>query len=577
MKIKVSDYIADFLHAQDTGHVFEMAGGMIAHILDSFYQRKSTTIVSVHHEQSAAFAADAYGRITGKPGVALATSGPGAINLLTGVGSCYFDSSPSLFITGQVNIHEQKNDRPIRQLGFQETDIVFMATPITKKCFKINSADEVVQTLHDAYQLTMSGRPGPVLIDIPMDIQRAEINAEKPKKILRHESNKGEGFENNTALLFDTLLQSQRPLILAGGGINSAQAKKMFLKFIENIKIPVVTSLMGLDVLPYTHPLRVGFIGSYGNRWANIALAQCDCLIVIGSRLDIRQTGADTASFSENKKIFHVDCDEGEINNRVKNCFPVVADIKEFINYTNKQFNPKRLPTYSIWKTRILALKNTWPDTAELKNVNGINPNVFFHALSSASKHAVGYIADVGSHQMWAAQSLELNADQFFMTSGGMGAMGFSLPAAIGASLAKMKNPVVVIVGDGSLQVNIQELQTVSRNKIPLKIIVLNNQSLGMITQFQDSYFESRYQSTYWGYSAPDFCAIGLAYGIDAKKISNEEEILSAMEWLWSEFDTPMLLEVMIQPQLHVYPKIAFGKPISEMEPFVKPTQMEST
>ncbi len=574
MKIKVSDYIADFLHAQNTGHVFEMAGGMIAHILDSFYQRKSTTVVSVHHEQAAAFAIDAYGRITGRPSVALATSGPGATNLLTGMGSCYFDSSPSLFITGQVNTHEQKGEKNIRQLGFQETDIVSMSAAITKKSFKINSADEVVETLHAAYTLAISGRPGPVLIDIPMNVQRAEIEAKHPEKIFPKEEKLSPESEKNIHAFIASLSAAEKPLILVGGGINCAQAKELFLQFSEIAQIPVVCSLMGLDVIPYSHELRVGFIGSYGNRWANIALGESDCLLVLGSRLDIRQTGADIDSFSRNKKIFHVDCDEGEINNRLSNCISIHADLKVFLNYI---LPIKTLSACLAWKNKIAELKKLWPDTKELLNVKGINPNIFLHSLSQNSAEAVGYVADVGAHQMWAAQSLELNKNQFFMTSGGMGAMGFSLPAAIGASLAAKKKPVVVIVGDGSLQVNIQELQTVVRNKIPLKIIVINNQSLGMITQFQDSYFEGRYQSTYWGYSAPEFCAVGLAYGIATKKISVEADIASAIEWLWSEPSVPMLLEVMIQPHLHVYPKIAFGRPITDMEPFVKPIAMEGT
>jgi len=332
-----------------------------------------------------------------------------------------------------------------------------------------------------------------------------------------------------------------------------------------------------LDVIAYSHEFRVGFIGSYGNRWANIALGESDCLLVLGSRLDIRQTGANIDSFSGNKKIFHVDCDENEINNRLSNCIPIVADLKVFLNYTNHVLSTKTLPTYSAWKNKIAELNKLWPDTKELSNVKGINPNIFLHFLSQNSKQSAGYLADVGAHQMWAAQSLELQSHQFFLTSGGMGAMGFSLPAAIGASLATKKKPVVVIVGDGSMQVNIQELQTVVRNKLPIKIIVINNQSLGMITQFQDSYFESRYQSTCWGYSAPDFCAIGSAYGIATRKILVEADVASAIEWLWSKPDRPMLLEVMIQQHLHVYPKVAFGKPITEMEPFVKPIEMEGT
>jgi len=580
MKIKVSDYIADFLYAQDVSYVFEMAGGMIAHLLDSLYQRQKINIVSMHHEQAAAFAVDACGRITGRVGVALATSGPGATNLLTGIGSCYFDSSPALFITGQVNTHEQKQQKNIRQLGFQETDIVAMALPITKKCYRIESASEVVGVLHEAYQIAISDRPGPVLIDIPMNIQREMIDAAKPAKILnntKYQRLKSESDIFQLEALISALRKAERPLILAGGGINAARAKEHFLQFAETLNVPVVTSLLGLDTIAFNHPLRAGFIGSYGNRWANIALGEADCLIVLGSRLDIRQTGADTASFSKDKIIFHVDCEEAEINNRVENCMPIITHLEIFFNVANEKLASYKAPEYKDWQEKIAHLKHEWPDTHELTNIKGINPNKFFHLLSDVSSVAAGYVVDVGAHQMWAAQSLELLKQQFFLTSGGMGAMGFSLPAAIGASLSCSKQPVVVIIGDGCLQVNIQELQTVIRNKISIKIVVLNNQSLGMITQFQDSYFEGRYQSTYWGYDTPDFSAVGLAYGFKTKKIHTEDEVVNALTWLWSDRMQPMLLEVMIQPHLPVYPKIAFGRPISDMEPFVKPVDMEGT
>jgi len=231
-----------------------------------------------------------------------------------------------------------------------------------------------------------------------------------------------------------------------------------------------------------------------------------------------------------------------------------------------------------IWMSRIKELKNAWPDTKELNPV-GINPNVFMHVLSSQSKKAKAYLADVGSHQMWAAQSLELNKYQHFLTSGGMGAMGFSLPAGIGACIGLDKEPVVVLVGDGCMQINIQELQTIVRNKLPVKIIVLNNKTLGMIRQFQDSYFESRYQSTYWGYDAPDFAKVAIAYGIEAKTIENSNEIENAVDWLWSNGNEnkPQLLQVMVDPHTNTYPKIAFGRPITEMEPFAKPIAMEAT
>ncbi|MBV9294311.1 MAG: thiamine pyrophosphate-binding protein, partial [Acidobacteriaceae bacterium] len=282
--MKVSDYIIRVLHAQGISHVFELSGGMITHLLDSVNRLGLVEAVSVRHEQAAAFAADAFGRLTGVPGVAMATSGPGATNLLTGIGSCYFDSSPAVFITGQVNLDEQKGDRGIRQLGFQETDIVSMAQPITKAAFSVRAPEEVPGILRHAFSLATEGRPGPVLVDIPMGIQRAEIALSGNLEFSSCRQTRD--FSAEAEDLHRALARAERPLILAGGGIRAAGAQQLFRALLERWRIPVVNSLMGVDLLPHSHPCRVGMIGSYGNRWANLALSRSDLLIVLGSRLD---------------------------------------------------------------------------------------------------------------------------------------------------------------------------------------------------------------------------------------------------------------------------------------------------
>jgi acetolactate synthase-1/2/3 large subunit len=574
--MKASDYIATFLEKRGVKYVFELSGGMITHLLDSLNQKTTINIITMHHEQAASFAADAYGRVTGIPGVALATSGPGATNLLTGIGSCYFDSTPAIFITGQVNRHEQKGDRNIRQLGFQETDIVSMAKPVTKACFKVVDENDLPDILNQAFHIATEGRPGPVLIDIPMDVQRNNITA-LPSDIIVNIA------EELSTELFNSICndikKAERPMLLVGRGIRSAFATTAMHQFIADTKIPVVTTLLAVDAIAYNHPSRVGFIGSYGNRWANIAFGECDLLIVMGSRLDIRQTGADTKYF-ENRTIYHIDCEPEEINNRVKGCIPVIADVKQFLENFNslKVINNQTFEKPNSWYQYINELKGQWPDINELKP-NGINPNLFMHILSQHSTAAACYLADVGSHQMWAAQSVEISAGQLFLTSAGMGAMGYALPAAIGACFASEHKPVVAIIGDGCMQLNIQELQTIVRNKLPVKIVVMNNKNLGMIRQFQDSYFNSRYQSTYWGYTAPDFEKVAKAYDIDAITVSDEAEIEEAVKWMWNDtnHNHPVLLQVMIDPHTNTYPKIAFGKPITEMEPFAKPIEMEST
>ena len=572
--MKVSDYIISELERRGVRHVFELSGGMIAHLLDSLAQRKSINVVSMRHEQGAAFAADATGRMTGIPGVAMATSGPGATNLLTGIGSCYFDSSPAVFITGQVNRNEQKGERAIRQLGFQETDIVSMAAPITKAAWRVTSPEEVPALLERAFFLATSGRPGPVLIDVPMDVQRADILTSQPSSPTLGDSVKLDASVWNN--LFQSLAEAKRPLILAGGGIRSAGAVGLFRSVAKKMRVPVANSLMAVDVLPFDDPLRVGMIGSYGNRWTNLAMARSDFLLVLGSRLDVRQTGSQTDAFKGERKIFHVDCETGEINNRVSGCYAIVSGLQEFLSEASVAMEDREFSTRDEWLAEIASLRSSWPDTQELAATSGINPNVLMHELSSMSGEASAYVVDVGQHQMWAAQSLELNADQRFLTSGGMGSMGFALPAAVGAAFSAAPKPVVMIAGDGGFQSNIQELQTVAHHGLAIKMLVLNNGCHGMVRQFQQSYFDERYQSTLWGYSAPDFARVAAAYNIPSRTVAEAEEVRESLQWLWSS-DGPSLLQVMIDTYANAYPKIAFGSPISEMEPFAKPTEMEST
>jgi acetolactate synthase I/II/III large subunit len=574
--MKASDYIVNYLYQRGVTHIFEVIGGMITHLIDSADRHGQIKLVSVHHEQAAAFAAYGMGRLTGVPGVAMATSGPGAVNLLTGIGGCYFDSVPAVFITGQVNLNEQKGTRKIRQLGFQETDIVSMAQPITKAAMMIRSAQQIPEALDEAFRIALSGRPGPVLLDIPMDIQRTDV----PEVIEAREDTTIDEFKDDAALkaIYDAFNQAKKPLILAGGGINSAHATALFRQLINILGVPVVNSLMAVDVLPYNNPLRMGLIGSYGNRWANLALGNCDMLLVLGSRLDIRQTGADVLSFQSGRTIFHVDCDSNEINNRVQGCFPVLADLRSFLPQAIKASKSFTFCGHSAWQDEINQMHEKWPDSNEIKDNKGINPNRFLHDLSRVSSQSMGFVVDVGNHQMWAAQSLELGSEQKFITSGGMGAMGFSLPTAIGASFALPGRPIVQITGDGGMQMNIQELQTIAHHKLPIKMVVVNNISYGMVRQFQQSYFHERYPSTYKGYSAPDFEKVAQAYGIQAATIGGtEESIPRGLSQLWADTAEPFLLQVEIDPMVNAYPKIAFGHPITQMEPFVKPLDMEGT
>jgi acetolactate synthase-1/2/3 large subunit len=567
----VADWLARFLAERGVQAVYEVVGGMVVNLIDALHRDGRVQIVSCHHEQAAGFAAEGSARVTGVPGIAMATSGPGAINLLTALGSCYFDSTPAVFITGQVNRAEQKGSRPLRQLGFQETDVVSMAAPIAKAAWRVRSGEEVPSVLASAFELACAGRPGPVLVDLPFDVQRADVAgaelAAAPKP-----PGAAADVAADVGDFLDDLSRAERPLILAGGGLRVARAVPQFRSVVAELGVPVVHSLMGVDLLASDDPLRVGMVGTYGNRWANMALARADLVLVLGSRLDIRQTGSDTAAFAAGKTIYHVDIDPAEINNRVVGCRAVVAALPAVLSVLHE--GVCRSGQRVEWLDEIDELARRWPDTAELADVAGINPNVLMHSLSRRATVAA-YVTDVGQHQMWAAQSLELTDAQRFITSGGMGAMGSGLPLAIGVCQA-VGQPVALIAGDGGFQLNLQELQTVVRNRLPLRLVILNNGCHGMVRQFQDSYFEGRYRSTMWGYSAPPFVALAQAYGIPARRVEAADALAPAIADMYAA-DGPHLLEVAIDTYANVYPKIAFGRPISEMEPFAAPKALEPT
>lgn len=562
----VAEYIADELSRRGIERVFEVTGGMITFLIDALYRAGKVQVVSLRHEQSAAMAADVYGRLTGKPGVAMATSGPGATNLLTGIAGAFFDSSPAVFITGQVNRNEQRCQRKIRQQGFQETDIVAMARPVTKAAWMIEDAESVPRMLSAAFALAMEGRPGPVLLDIPMDVQRQELAADTAFGSLSAEVKVDTSpLMESLRLAVSALSMANRPLILAGGGIRAANAGSLFRSWIDQIKIPVVHSLMGVDVLPSESPCRIGLIGTNGNRWANKALVDADLLLVIGSRLDIRQTGSDTSEFSS-RPIIHLDCVDGQVNNRIDGCTPIIADIRDALPLFQKISQTIDWPEKREWLESIHAWRRQRSDCDELGESITLNPNTVIRKATEAFSENQVIVTDVGQNQMWAAQSALIHKDERFLSPGGLGAMGFALPAAISAAMEC--GETLLVAGDGGFQMNIQELQSVVQHALPLRMIVLNNQCLGMVRQFQDSYFDGRLQSTVWGYSSPDFEKIALAYGIPARTLTTTEECEDAFVWMKSQ-KGPCLLQVMLDQNTDLLPKVKFGKPLSQMDPAV--------
>lgn len=574
--MKLSDYVIDSLAGQGVTHIFEICGGAISHLLDSLYGRADITTVSMHHEMAAAIAAEGYARAGGNIGVAMATSGPGATNLITGIGSCYFDSIPCLFITGQVNTYEYKFDRPVRQIGFQETDIVSIVRPIVKKSALVKDAGDIRSILEESFDLARTGRPGPVLVDIPLDIQRTDVDLSRLKTFTKKGMTPKDQIAPGTIKKIRALMQSSvRPVILAGGGVRASRASDELLRFAHDTRIPVVCSLMGLDAFPHDDPLFSGMIGTYGNRYANLAIANADLVIALGTRFDTRQTGTRPETFARGAKIVHVDIDPRELNNKIRADIPVRADIRLLLASMNtppgETGDPERL---AGWSRRIRNYKEKYPDFRTPAKP-AVDPNYFFHHLSRILPAGTVVCVDVGQIQMWAAQSLRIPQSGRFLTEGGMASIGSALPMGIGASFAKPETPVVVIAGDGGFQLNIQELQTVYHHQLPVKIILLNNTGYGMIKQFQEQYLGSRFQSSGIGYSTPDFQAVVGAYKIPPAKISRNDEIPAALQQLFSDLH-PGFLEVIIDKDARASPKLAVNRPIEDQEPLLDREELRS-
>ena len=570
--MKLSDYVIDFIVEQGVSHIFEFIGGAITHLLDSTVDRDDISCVSVHHEQSGAFAAEAYARINGKLGVAMATSGPGALNMVTGIGSCWFDSVPCLFITGQVNTYEYKFERPIRQIGFQETDIVSVVKPLTKYAEMVTDAGQIRYQLEKAVYLAQSGRPGPVLLDIPMNIQRAQVepgelesffDSEEYRSLQREQACSQERLDEIVALI----AAAKRPVILAGGGVRTAGAAPELQALVEATGMPVVSSLMGLDAVSHDNPEFMGMIGAYGNRYSNLTLANCDFLLILGSRLDSRQTGTRPDTFARAATKVHVDIDPIELQAKVKVDIELLCHIKPFLQALNGKLAGLTKPDIAQWLAVIDGYRTKYPTRREPGETAAIDPNLFMETLSAACAEGDIITLDVGQNQMWAAQSFRLKKGQRMLISGGMGAMGFALPAAMGAAKAAAPGArVIAIAGDGGIQVNIHDLDTIVQHRLPVKIVVFNNGCLGMVRQFQDMYFGGRQQSTVIGYGCPDLVKIAQAYGVPAIRISSgagAENLLA--EALSGE--GPAFVEVMLELATCVNPKLVVNRAIEDMSP----------
>lgn len=563
--MKVSDYIVEYLISKGITDIFGYPGGMVTHLMDSLGKKENFIHTHItYHEQAAAFAACGYAQGSGKCGVAFATSGPGATNLITGIGNAYFDSIPILFITGQVNTFESKGVSSIRQKGFQETDIVSMVKGITKAAFYVSDERDIPKIIEEAYIAAMTARRGPVLIDIPMNVLRADIQVADADYSCEHNEKSIEaGSIEFRKCLEDALDRSKRPCLIVGNGIKIDNQTASIRGILRTCPMPVVSSMIAVDIVPEGHGLEgiyYGFIGAYGNRTANFVVAKSDLIICLGTRLDVRQVGGKRENFAPNAKIIRVDIDEEELKNRIRENedsfnIPLSIAIPEL-----RRVLAEGRYAYESWLEVCQTIKK------QIKYIDEKEPNRFINRISRVVPDGCAVVADVGQHMVWVAQSFRMKPDQRVYFSGGMGSMGYALPAAIGLYYATGR-PVFCFVGDGGLQMNIQELQFLAREQIPVKIIVLNNRSLGMIRHFQEMYFEKRYNYTVkqGGYLSPDFAEIAKAYGLKSRRLYEIED-MNSVDF---EEDVPELFEVMIKGDTYVFPKLEFGKPNQDQEPLL--------
>ena len=567
--MKASDYIVSFFEQQGVNVVFGYIGGMITHLVDSLGQNKNVNYVQTYHEQTAAIAAEGYAIESGKFGVAICTSGPGVTNMMTGIADAFFGSVPVIFISGQVNTYEYKYDKPIRQQGFQEMEVVNVVKPITKYAVLLDKPEDIRYELEKAVYIATHGRKGPVVIDLPMNISRAEIEPEKLRAYVPEEEMPYTIPADEVRNLIE---ESKRPMILVGAGCNGDDVGKMLDKYLTATGIPVVTSLMGRGIIDETYSHYVGMIGSYGNRCANMAVSKADLLITLGSRMDTRQTGAMYQEFLKEGKIIHVDLDENELDNhRLENRLKVHASVADFLKALDKE--TINYQDYTSWNAWIAKLKENYSQDKEVgRFVENKAPYQLLQRMNEISNKGDVFIADVGQNQMWSAQTLKLKKGQRFVNSGGLAPMGFAMPAAIGIAFANPKKTIYCVTGDGGFHMAIQSMLTIAQYNLNIKVVVINNAALGMITQFQHLYFNDRMYGTTkaGGFINPDLKTIAKAYGIHYSEYTNES--LSEFE----ATDGPGMINYVVRGLTTVSPKLEYNKPIDKPTPQLPADEYQS-
>ncbi len=558
------------LREEGVDTIFGYPGGMVTDIFDELYKQEDIQVVLPRHEQGLIFEAEGYAKATGKVGVCLVTSGPGATNLITGLADAHYDSIPLVCITGQVPLSLIGND------AFQEVDIVGMTRSVTKYGVTVQDRKDLGRILKMAFHIARTGKPGPVLIDIPKDIQVQSGDSEYPKEVSIR------GYKPNESVhigqlkkAYRLLKSAKRPLILAGGGIHIGHANDELLKFVERTQIPLVTTIMGKGAIPTSHPLYLGNSGMHGKYACNIAVSECDVLFSIGTRFNDRITG-DLNEFAPRAKIIHIDVDTAAISRNVVVDVPIVADAKPALE---KLCEGAEEQDTLKWREKIKGWDSEHP--LEMRRDRGMTPQMIMEHINKMYKEAV-IVTDVGQHQMWATQYLELGGRRQLITAGGLGSMGFGLPAAIGAKIGQPYKHVICITGDGGFQMNMQEMATAIVQKAPVTICLFNNYYLGMVRQMQQLFYGKRYAGTCLrrqkGCSAtckgpneacppyvPDFVKFAECYGAHGIRVTEESQIQEALEAAKRNEDAPTLIEFIISTDEIVLPMVKGGNPMKEM------------
>lgn len=557
------------LNEENVDTLFAYPGGQIIDLLDELYNDNSINMILPRHEQGLAHAADGYARSSGKPGVCLVTSGPGATNLVTAIATANYDAVPLVCFTGQVVTSLIGKD------AFQEADIVGMVKSVTKFAITVRNREELGAIIRKAFVIAQSGKPGSVLVDIPKDIQQQLGSEEYPIDIQRRDTLPTLEQQNkqiNKAI--ESLQSAKRPLLLAGGGVKISKAERELSKFVELTGIPVVTTIMGKGAIPSDSPLFYGNVGIHGSFGANTAVDKCDLLLSVGVRFNDRIAGS-KENFAKHAKIIHIDIDPSTVSRNILADIPILGDAKKVLSLLTENAKPLKL---SAWIKDLDELKSAYP--VKIAN-DKLNPQMIIEKLNTLFDDII-VATDVGQNQLWTTQFLKLNESRRLLTSGGFGTMGFGLPAAIGAKLANPKTPVVAIVGDGGFQMNVQELATAVINDLPIIICLLNNCWLGNVRQWQELYYGKRYQSTCLRRRAtcptrcvtmqecpayvPNFQKLADSYEVKYKRVTSKEEIDEAFAFAMQQTEYPTLLEFMIDEEENVYPIILPGKDLSTVK-----------